>query len=184
MLLAVVKCYGKIHDRVARHWSTSEKLVNPFVHRGDVLARDDTAHDRIDEFISFTALSGLQLDRHFTKLTSATRLLLVTITCIGRTFDRFPEWDLRLNDLDLDLVALFEALHDNVQMELALPFDEHLMQLRVLPHDERRIFFMQCVQTHRDLLFVALILGTYSTCDHGRWKLDRLQHDQIGRAHV
>ena len=70
-------------------------------------------------------------DVHLAELPAAAGLLLVPITAFGVGLDRLAVRDLRLAGFDFDLVAAFEPLADDLQVQLAHAGDHHLLGLGI-----------------------------------------------------
>ena len=86
-------------------------------------------------------------------------LLLVPPVRLGRALDRLPVRDLRLLEVDLDLVALAQPSHDHLDVQLAHAGQQHLVGLRVARHAQHRVLLEQALQRGRDLVVVAARLG-------------------------
>ena len=65
---------------------------------------------------------------NFTKLTCATRLLLVTVFCMSTLCYGLAIRDARLKILNLNLVYILQAPLESAQMELTLSPDDGLAQ--------------------------------------------------------
>ena len=101
----------------------------------------------------------LHPDLAVAELPVAAGLLLVAAVALGRGLDRLPVRDLRLLEVDLDLVALAQAGDDDLDVELAHAREQHLVGLRVARDAQHRVLLQQPLQRGRDLVVVAARLG-------------------------
>ena len=101
------------------------------------------------------ARQGLQADPAVAELAVAARLLLVAPVGLGRGLDRLPVGDLRLLEVDLDLVALAQARDHHLDVELAHAREQHLVGLRVARDAQDRVLLEQPLERGRDLVVVA-----------------------------
>ena len=101
----------------------------------------------------------LHADLAVAELAVAAGLLLVAAVALGRALDRLAVRDLRLLEVDLDLVALAQAAHHHLDVQLAHAREQHLVGLRVARDAQHRVLLEQPVQRGRDLVVVAARLG-------------------------
>src|SRR5947207_5229026 len=120
-----------VDDREAGVDAGLQCLADPAVDWLDVLARDDSADDLVDELVARALLARLEADHRMAVLALATRLADEATVAFGGPADRLPVGDLRLADVRGDLELADHPVDEHVEMELAHPGDERLGGLRV-----------------------------------------------------
>ena len=106
MVLAVVELDLEVHHGDSRPGSPLHaRLLDALLHRGDVVPGDGAAEDVVHELEVAAARQRLHPDLAVAELAAAAGLLLVPAVALGRGLDRLPVGDLRLLEVDLDLVC-------------------------------------------------------------------------------
>ena len=131
------------------------RFLDPLLDGGNVVARDGSAEDGVDELEVLTAAQGAHPDPAVRELAVAARLLLVAAMSLRRALDRLPVGDLGLLEVDLDLVTLPQPAHDDLDMELPVAREQHLVGLRVARDLENQVLFHQPLECARDLVLVT-----------------------------
>ena len=128
------------------------------------------------EFLRLGAFGErIHADVDFAELAGAARLLLVPVAALGVGLDRFAIGNLRLLDLDLDLVAALEPLAEQQQVQLAHAGEHHFLGLGVVLQVDGAVFLGDLVERAGELGFVAAGLGRDGQADHRRGELQRRQ---------
>ena len=112
-------------------------------------------------------------------LSAAARLLDVLALALGRLADRLLVGDLGLAHVGLDPELALEAVHDDLEVELAHAGDLGLAGVLVRLDLEGRVFLHQLAEALAELLLVGLGLGLDGERDDGGREVDRLQHDGL-----
>ena len=120
---------------------------------------------------------------HFAELAPAARLLLVPVAAFGVDLDRLAIGDFRLPGIHLDLVAAFEPLADDLQVQLAHAGGHHLLGLRVAVDAEGGVLLADLVERAGELAFVAAALGRHRQADH-RGREGDGRHRQLAQRHA
>ena len=154
----------------------------PVLDRRNEVARNRAALGAVLELE--TAALGQRLDLQFDHAELAVTAGLAHETALGfrRAPDRFAIRHLRLADIGVDLELAQHPVNDNLQMQLAHPGDQRLRGLLVDADAERRIFFGQLLQRLAELLLIGLGLGLDRDLDNRIGKLDRFEHNRMGRV--
>src|SRR5207302_8123625 len=132
----VVRAVGEdrpdVDEGVAREDSALERLLHPRVDCGDVLARDDTTGDLVDELVTATGAGWLERDHNVAVLAAATRLADVPLLdLLDRNGDGLAVGNLRLADVGDDVELAHHSVDENVEVQLAHAGDDGLTGLVV-----------------------------------------------------
>ena len=124
---------------------------------------------------------GKQPDVDLAKLAAAAGLLLVSVASFGGGLDRFAIGNFGLFGVDFDLVAAFEPLADDLQVQFAHAGHDQLFGLRIAIEAERADLLRRILcNAPESLRLVAAALGRNGQADHRRRELDR-RHGQIAQ---
>jgi hypothetical protein len=115
-------------------------------------------------------------------LALAAGLLDVPALRLGLLADRLLVGDLGLADVGLDRELALQAVHDDLEVQLAHAGDLGLPGLLVGLDLEGRVLLHQLGEAVAELLLVALALRLDRERYHGRGELDRLEHDRRARV--
>ena len=107
------------------------RVLDALLHRRDVLPRDRAAEDVVLELEVAAAGQRLHADLAVAELAVAARLLLVAAVRLGRGRDGLPVRDPRRLEVDLDAEAPLQLGDRDLDVELALAGEQHLVRLRV-----------------------------------------------------
>jgi hypothetical protein len=185
---AVLQRHLDVDHGVAGEHAVLHGLLAAGVDRGDVLARDATTGDGVDELVAALTLGGagrgLDRDLDLGELARTTGLLLVRVVdALDDLGDRLAVGDLRLADVGLDLELAAHAVDEHLEVQLAHAGDDRLAGLLVGADLEGRVLLRQALDRGAELLLVALGLGLDGHVDDRGGEVHRLQHDGlVGRA--
>ena len=112
---------------------------------------------------------------NLTKLTSTTRLLLVTIVGTGHLRDGFTIWDLRFLIINLDLLIVLHTPLQGAQVELTLTMNDDLAQLLRLLNDPCGIFLAHLLEGCHHLFSLSLVDGLDGTRELGVRIFDEIE---------
>src|SRR5689334_21204306 len=104
MRFAVVHDHAHILQREAGYVTGLDDLSHALLNRGNELAWDRAALDRIHKLESFAARQRLDTQIDFAELACSARLLLVTIVSFSLRHDRLAEWNGRRPRVELEFV--------------------------------------------------------------------------------
>ena len=111
---------------------------------------------------------------HLAELTATAGLFLVTMVRVRLADDCLEIGDLRDVSVHFQLVAVLQALLDDIQVKVAHAGNDQLVSLRVAANRECRVFVGDLGQAGGDLGFVVASLGLHGPRHHGNRKLDGL----------
>src|SRR6056297_2093864 len=151
----------RIHDR-----------LDALLDAGDVVLRHGTTDDPAFERKPFAGLGRRDRQLHFGELPRATRLLLVRVGMLDLVGNRLAVGHLRRADVGLDLELAFQAVDQNVEVQLAHALHDRLSRLDVGLDAERGIFRREPLKAGGHLLLVGL-----------RLRLDRDLDDRVREGH-
>ena len=168
----VVRAVGEGH----RHVDHGE-AERPFVHvvldpgldRRDVLARHDAAADGLGKVEARTPGQRFYVDMHVAELAVAAGLALEAAMLGGRFADRFLVRHPRHMRLHLEVGLVRHAIEGDLQVQLPLAPDQHLLGVRVLLERQGGILFRQPADGAGELDLVAAVFGLH------RQRIDRRQ---------
>jgi hypothetical protein len=106
-------------DREAGDDAIGQCLADAFLDRGHEHPRNDAALDDIDEFEAGATFQRFDAQRHFTKLTGTTALLLVPAVPFGGRSNRFTIGDLRRCGIEFEFVLLRQPGELGAQVHFA-----------------------------------------------------------------
>src|SRR5688500_12866220 len=175
----VVKAHLHVNHGVAGDVTPSHRLDYSLLHRGDELARDGAADDAVLELEARTAGKRGELDPRVAELAPATGLLLVAALGPGRARDRLHKRHLRRPRLDLDPVAVLNALQREFDVHLGEPGQDVLARRLGALQLERGILIDQAPYRVEDLLFLTACLGADSERRRRLGKLDRFERYRL-----
>src|SRR5829696_2585309 len=165
MKRAVAEAHLHVNHGVAGDIPAGHRLDDSLLHRRDELARDGAADDAVLELEARTAGQRGELYPRVAELAPAAGLLLVAALGLGRACDRFHKGHLRRPRLDLDPVAILDAL----QLERGILIDhapdrvEDLLFLTARPGADgersRRFGKFDRLEGHRPLRFAKGVEG-------------------------
>jgi hypothetical protein len=98
---------------------------------------------------------------------------------LGGPANGFAVGDLGFADGGLDLELAQQAVHDDLQVELAHAGDDGLSGLLVGVGFERRVFLGQLDQRHGHFILTGFGLGLDGDLDHGIRELHRFEDDLV-----
>jgi hypothetical protein len=154
---AVEECHAEVDHRVAGDQAARGGLLDALVHRRDELARDDAAHDAVDELVPLATAPGLELDPAVAELATAAGLLLVPALDLRPALDRLAVGHLgRLED-HVDLVAALGLLDGYLDVQLAHAREEHVPGLLVAVEMQVDVLIEELEHCGEDLVLLALL---------------------------
>src|SRR5260221_2309092 len=181
MVRSIIERYFDIYHRISGDNTIIQRLFNAHFNRPDVFFRYHTTDNGIDEFKTFAALIGGDLNPHVTILTMTTRLTNVLTLSLRLTRNRLAIGDLWPSDVCLDLELAEHTVHQHLQMELPHAADDGLTTLGVGMHPEGGILFRQFVEGDRHLVLVGTCSRLDSNVDHRLREGDRFQYNRVLR---
>ena len=186
MVLAVVERDAEVHHRIPGEEALAADLLDALLDRRDEVARDRAAVDVVHELEVLAAGQRLDADAAVGELPVAAGLLLVAAVGLGLLRDRLAVGDLRRMEDDLDAVALLQARHRDLDVELRRPGEVELLGLLVALEVERGVLLDQLVEGGRDLVLVALGLRLDGVRDRRLGNRQGGQDDRVvlGRERV
>ena len=128
---AVVKVDLDIHHAVAGEDAVCGGAVNALLDGGHEYSVDILANKGLGEFDAVVAGSRLDAHPHFGELAGASTLFLVAVLGLTVAADGFAERNLRGGEFHLDVETFLDALHGDLQVQLALAGDDGLVKLGV-----------------------------------------------------
>ena len=192
MVLAEEDLDAHVLHLVAGDHAPFQPIAKALLDGGHEVAGNRAADDRVDpeEVVRLVVVRVLQrgeaglrgplLDVHvlgqgqhadvdLAELPAAAGLLLVAIHPFGAGLDGFAVGDFRLAGFHFHLVAAFEPLADDLQVQLAHAGDDHLLGLRVEIAAERGVFLANLLQRTGKLAFVAAALRAWRPARPSAW---------------
>ena len=160
-----------------------QRLLDPLVHRRDVLPRDRPTDDLVDELVAAARARGFEVDLHHAVLAMAAGLADVAPhDLVDGSADRLPVGHLRLADVRSDVELAGQPVDQDLQVQLAHPGDQRLARLVVELDQERRVLVGQLGQGHGELVLVGLRLRLDGHRDDRGRERHRLEHHRLGRV--
>src|SRR5690606_37800371 len=139
---AVLEGHLDADQRVSSEDTELGGLLATSVYRRDVLPRDTTASDVVDELVARAVTvtvdrKRFEVDDHATVLAGATRLLLVgVLDAFVLAANRLAVGHLGLTDVGLDLELFAHPVDEHLEVQLAHTGDDGLTGLLVGSHSE------------------------------------------------
>src|SRR3954454_23507058 len=128
-----------VDDGIAGEDAAAHCLLDALVDRLDVLLRDLPADDLVDELVALARLLREQVDDSVAVLARAAGLAdEPALDLLGRLRDRLAVGDLRPPHVRVDVELALEAVDDDLEVQLAHPWDERLPRLLVRRDAEGR----------------------------------------------
>src|SRR5687768_1061169 len=181
---------GELHvdHGVAGEHAELHGVLTTLVDRRDVLLRDATTADVVDELVA-SAGAGLgvdvrtEVDDDLGELTRTAGLLLVGVgVLLDRVADRLAVGHLRLADGRLDAELALHAVDEDLQVELAHAGDDRLTGLFVGLDREGGVLVGEALDRGAELLLVTLGLRLDRDLDHRGRERHRLEDDLVLRV--
>src|SRR5690554_3911355 len=171
---------GDLH---VHHWEACEHailelLLDTLIDSRDVFLRNHTAHDLVNELVTFARLLRLHLDPDVTVLTTTTGLTHELAFLLNTGTNGFAVSNLRLAYVRFYLELALETVNDDVEVQLAHTGNNGLTRLFVRMNTERRVFLCQTLQRQAHFLLVSLGLGLYRDRDYRLRELHALQNNR------
>jgi len=153
---------------IAGQWTAFHCLANPLPHGRNVLTRNRTASDLVDELelLPLLGREWLDLDDRVAELASPACLPDEATFPLGGGSNRFAIGNLRPADVGLNTKFPEHAVNQDLQMQLAHSGDYGLSRLLVAMALECRVFLRQLGQRLGELLLVGPRLGLDGHRDH------------------
>src|SRR5690554_2927785 len=171
---------GDLH---VHHWEACEHailelLLDTLIDSRDVFLRNHTAHDLVNELVTFARLLRLHLDPDVTVLTTTTGLTYELAFLLNTGTNGFAVSNLRLTYVRFYLELALETVNDDVEVQLAHTGNNGLTRLFVRMNTERRVFLCQTLQRQAHFLLVSLGLGLYRDRDYRLREFHALQNNR------
>ncbi len=128
-----------INDRVTSKDTPFHGVHHTFAHRRNILARNDTALDPVNELESGPCELRLKAQTHVAILTASTCLLDVAGFLLHRLADGLAIRHLRLAHVCVDAELPSHAIDNNLQVQLAHTRNDGLTGLLIRRYPERRV---------------------------------------------
>ena len=155
-----------------------EGFLDPGLDGLDELLGDGAARDVVLEDETLAG-GGEDLDLGVPVLPAAAGLLDVPALGLGFLADRLLVGHLGLAHVGFHGELPLQALHQDLEVQLAHARDLGLAGVLVGLDLEGRVFLHELGQAGAELLLVALGLGLHGQGDHGRGERDRFQHHGV-----
>ena len=169
-----------VDDRVASDDAALESLLDALVDRGDVLLRDDTADDGVDELVALAGLLRLEVDDGVTVLTTTTGLANeLAVDVLNGLASGLTVGDLRLAHVAVNVELALQAVDDDLEVQLAHAGDDGLTGLLIRVNLEGRVFLGELGETNAHLVLLGLGLGLDGDVDDRVSELDGLEDDGV-----
>src|SRR6266513_1176405 len=175
---AVGEPHPEVDYRVAGQHARVERLADALLDRRDVFLRDRAADDLVLELEPFPGVR-LDLEIDVAVLAPAAGLAHVAPLRLGGVADGLAVGDLRLADVGLHPELAQQAVHDDLEVQLAHAVDERLPRLVVARHAEGGVLEREPRERHRELLLVDARLRLDRDRDHRLREGHRLEHDRL-----
>src|SRR5690606_6495326 len=166
-----------IHHREACEHTVLELLLDTLIDSRNVFLGNHTAHDFVDEPVTFAGLPRLHLDPDVTVLTTTTGLTHELAFLLDFGTNGFAVSYLRLTNVRLYLELTLESVNDNVEVKLAHSRNNRLTRLFVRVNTERGVFLRQALQSQTHFLLVCLGLRLHRDRNNRLGEFHTLQND-------
>ena len=159
VVLAVEARDLHVDDGEAERAAVLLGLDDALLDRGDEVARDHAADDRVDELVAGAALLRLDAQPRDRELAVTAGLLLELALGLGRAGDRLAVRDAHVFGVDLDAELARQLLERDRQVRLAHAAQHGLVRLGVALDAQHEVFLLEAVQRVGELVLVALRSG-------------------------
>ena len=180
MVRAVVEVDLDVDDGIACQHAARERLGRALLDGRDVLARHAAAEDCLSECIAGAGLLRANLQPDIAVLAMAAALLLVLALHLDALADCLAVCDARLMQLELDAELALELVAQDLEVNLADAAQDCLMRLRILLHDDGRVFILLLGKRAENLVLLALLVGGSCHREHRGRVGDLLVDDGVG----
>ena len=153
---AVEEVHLYVRHAIAGEHALTAGGCDALLHRGHEHAVDVVAHERLGELDAVVARGGFDPHPNLGELTGSAGLLFVPITRFGAAADGLAVRDRRLLQGDLHAETTRQPLHNHLQVDLALPGRDRLVQLVVDAVVERRVLEVQRREAQGEFVLFAL----------------------------
>ncbi len=160
MVLAVSQGHHDV-DHLEAERAALQIVADAGFDRRDVLLGHDAAGDGVVELEPGAAGLRLDVDMDVAELAVATALLLVAGMLRHRLADGFLVRNLRPLCRGRNAEPVLDAVHDDLQMLIALARNDQLACIRIGRESQRRILLDDLGQRARQLDFVGTLLGPH-----------------------
>src|SRR6202011_2195871 len=131
-------------------------MLDTALNRRDKDPIDTLAGKRLAESDARIPCCRRNSQKHLCELSCAARLFFVAIIRFGIRLDRFAKAHTWLDKIDVDVESAAKSLRNDVEMESALRGDDRLAEFGVRHELKRGILTMQCGESGRNFVFLAL----------------------------
>src|SRR5208282_2271198 len=174
VILAVIESGAEIGHRETRKMAARGGFANAAFDRRNPVVRNGAAKDVVHKLDALIALGRLELDAADTELAVPAGLLLVFALGVGLAADGFTIGNLGRLQREIDVVALLQLGHNNLNVLLAVSGEQKFLGLRIAGESQRGVFFHNFVNGNADLIFIGAGLGLDRKGDGRFRKLRRL----------
>ena len=182
MVRAVGQRDPRVHHRVTGQDSGSHRLLGALIDGRDVLGRDLSAGDLVDELVAAAGARGLHVDDHVGVLAFTTGLLDVANDhLLDGLLDGLAVGHLRLANVGADVELTDQSVDEDLEVELAHPGDDRLAGLFVGVNPERRVLLRETLEGGAELVGVGLRLRLDRDVDDGGREDHLLEQDGVLR---
>ncbi len=179
MVGTIKKGNPDITHRITRQDPGFQSFLHALFNGGNILSGDNPSNNFIDEFQTYTWLSGLNPQKDMTILTPATCLLDVFSFGFGRTADGFPIRHLRFANIRLNFKLAKQTINNDFQMQLSHSRNQSLPGFFITLHMKGRILLSELAKRIPELFKILLGLGFNGQRNHGLGEFDYLEQNML-----
>ena len=180
MVLTVEQGDREVDHRKAER-PALQVVLGAVLDRRDVLPGHRAADDLVDELEALAARQRLDLHLHVAELAVAAGLALETRVLLRAFADGLLVGGLGLRHLDRDVEFALQALGGDLQVDLALAPEQHLVGVRVVLHRDRAVLLDQLGDAAGQLDVVLPVERLDGEGEDGFGPI-RPEHARIGHA--
>ena len=157
MVGAVCQSSLDAYDRISGHRSLQDTFLDSLLDCREVVLRNGTAEDTLLENIRNSQIAGgLELHQNVAVLSVTAGLLLVLSADLDLLLEGLSVCELRLIELDLDLVSVLQLGLDDIELLLADAVEQRLSVFGIVDHAKGLVLLEELGHTGSNLIVVTL----------------------------